>query len=143
MKQKRQRNKWESSWSEVLESYSIKWKIKNLKQKIYVSSTVQMRMPITIRYHNQRWGSWMRYLQENYKKEAQIKRQVQQVPNKFQVKGINSSIFPLTFHKHVTEIKHIFDKSWHSCSCQYHIPEKKLRNNWRYPDTSWLFMLLT
>jgi hypothetical protein len=50
------------------------------------------------------------YLHENDKEEAQIHRQVKQVPNKFQIKGVNRLFFPLSFHKHVAHIENIFYK---------------------------------
>lgn len=50
------------------------------------------------------------YLHENHKEKAQVHRQVQQVPNQFQVKGIDSLFFPLSFHEHVTNIENIFYK---------------------------------
>jgi hypothetical protein len=65
------------------------------------------------------------YLHENDKEEAQIHRQVQQVPNKFHVEGVDRLSFPLPFHKHVTHIENIFYKCWHSCCRQYHVPKIK------------------
>lgn len=51
------------------------------------------------------------HLHKNYKKEAQIHRQVKQVPNKFQVKCEDRFLFPLSLHKHVTDIENIFYKN--------------------------------
>lgn len=73
---------------------------------------------------------WMDYLLENDKKEAQIQRQVKQVADEFQVKGVDRFSFPLSFHKHVTNIEYIFYKGWHSCCCQYHVPEGQRCKNW-------------
>lgn len=51
------------------------------------------------------------YLHKNYKKEAHIHRQVKQVPNEFQVKCEDRFLFPLSLHKHVTDIEKIFYKN--------------------------------
>lgn len=51
------------------------------------------------------------YLHKNYKKEAHIHRQVKQVPNEFQVKCEDWFLFPLSLHKHVTDIEKIFYKN--------------------------------
>lgn len=49
-------------------------------------------------------------LHENHKEEAQVHRQMKQVPDKFQVKCVDRLPFPLSLHKHVTNIEHILDK---------------------------------
>jgi len=51
------------------------------------------------------------HLHKDYKKEAHIHRQVKQVPNEFQVKSEDWFLFPLSLHKHVTNIENIFYKN--------------------------------
>ena len=82
---------------------------------------------------------WINYSHENHKKEAQIQRQVKQVSYKFQVKGVDSLFLPLSFHKHVTDIENIFYECWHSCCCEYHVPEiQNCKNYCKMKHPAWL-----